>query len=165
MPRKRSTFPRGRNRALGSTAILPASLTRPSGESESICRENRALGSTAILPASLTRPSGESESICREIVALSPRYKPDTRPLFARHAMPLSASAIFDFAGNTVHASAMQAFWLASPVPPVVSVSPGPPGPFGRNRQCKFICIALGFLVYLQIIWILIDIKRIYVFC
>ena len=35
--------PRGRNRALGSTAILPASLACPSGESEPICREIVAL--------------------------------------------------------------------------------------------------------------------------
>ena len=39
----RSTFPLRRNRALGSTAILLASLARPSGESESICRETVAL--------------------------------------------------------------------------------------------------------------------------
>ena len=61
---------------------------------------------------------GESEPICREIVALFPPPLPGTdragaRSLLARHAMPLSASAIFAYGRNTVHASAMQAVRLA----------------------------------------------------
>ena len=49
----------------------------------------------------------------------------------------LSASAIFGYAGNTVHASAMQARRLALHVPPVVSVSPRPPVSSGRNMPMQ----------------------------
>ena len=49
----------------------------------------------------------------------------------------LSASAIFGYAGNTVHASVIQALRLALHVPPAVSVSPRPPVSSGRNMPMQ----------------------------
>ena len=131
------------------------------GGSESICRENRstfplrrnrALGSTAILLASLARPSGESESICRETVALfsPPRYRPGGRPFppcEACHAtLGFCDIRLRRKYGSRLGNASRQA---CRHVPPVVSVSPRPHGCSGRNMPCKFICMALGFLVYL----------------
>ena len=52
--------PPGRNRVLGSVAILPASLARPSRESESICRETVALFPSPVQTGYPSPPSCEA---------------------------------------------------------------------------------------------------------
>ena len=128
-----------------------------------------------LLPAFPARSSGESESICREIVALSsPRYKPGARPFFARHAMPLtvasgilracrSASRLLRYLppdigfcdirlrrkyGSRLGHASLTACTACSVRR--IRESEASRNPADGTCQCKSICIALGFSLYLH---------------
>ena len=90
----------------------------------------------------LLRYSAMPEMACTACSARCVRESKSSRLLRPKHANAnsfalLSASAIFGYAGNTVHASAMQAWRLALPVPPAVSVSPRSPGSSARNMPMQ----------------------------
>ena len=87
--------PGGVNRAYGSTAILPASLARPSGGSESICRETVALSLSPPPPVQAWHPSSPCEARHATLGFFDIRLR-------RKYGSRLSASGIFAYGRNTV---------------------------------------------------------------